>query len=52
MGRLDGLPDQVRQEIEIAIDATARNRGMRLNVAINKRDYARTIMVAGRQITE
>jgi undecaprenyl diphosphate synthase len=35
MGRLDGLPDQVRQEIEIAIDATARNRGMRLNVAIN-----------------
>ena len=35
MGRLDGLPDQVRQEIEIAIDATARNRGMRLNVALN-----------------
>jgi undecaprenyl diphosphate synthase len=35
MGRLDGLPDHVRQEIEIAIDATARNRGMRLNVAIN-----------------
>jgi undecaprenyl diphosphate synthase len=35
MGRLDGLPDQVRREIEIAIDATARNRGMRLNVAIN-----------------
>jgi len=35
MGRLDGLPHQVRQEIEIAIDATAGNRGMRLNVAIN-----------------
>ena len=35
MGRLDGLPDQVRREIEVAIDATARNRGMRLNVAIN-----------------
>jgi undecaprenyl diphosphate synthase len=35
MGRLDGLPEQVRQEIEIAIDATSRNRGMRLNVAIN-----------------
>jgi undecaprenyl diphosphate synthase len=35
MGRLDGLPDQVRREIEIAIDATARNRGMRLNVALN-----------------
>jgi undecaprenyl diphosphate synthase len=35
MGRLDGLPDPVRREIEIAIEATSRNRGMRLNVAIN-----------------
>jgi undecaprenyl diphosphate synthase len=35
MGRLDGLPPQVRQELENAIDATAHNRGMRLNVAIN-----------------
>jgi undecaprenyl diphosphate synthase len=35
MGRLDGLPPQVRQELQNAIDATARNRGMRLNVAIN-----------------
>jgi undecaprenyl diphosphate synthase len=35
MGRLDGLPAQVRQELQNAIDATAHNRGMRLNVAIN-----------------
>ena len=35
MGRLDGLPPQVRHELQIAIDATAGNRGMRLNVAIN-----------------
>ncbi len=35
MGRLDGLPPQVRQELETSIDATARNNGMRLNVAIN-----------------
>src|SRR5580704_18201816 len=35
MGRLDQLPAQVRQELETAIDATARNTGMRLNVAIN-----------------
>ena len=35
MGRLDGLPLQVRQELQNAIDATAHNRGMRLNVAIN-----------------
>jgi len=35
MGRLDGLPPQVRQELENAIDATAHNHGMRLNVAIN-----------------
>jgi undecaprenyl diphosphate synthase len=35
MGRLDGLPPQVRDELQNAIDATAHNRGMRLNVAIN-----------------
>jgi undecaprenyl diphosphate synthase len=35
MGRLDGLPLQVRQELENAIDTTAKNSGMRLNVAIN-----------------
>jgi undecaprenyl diphosphate synthase len=35
MGRLDALPPQVRQELQNAIDATAHNRGMRLNVAIN-----------------
>jgi len=35
MGRLDGLPPQVRSELESAVEATARNTGMRLNVAIN-----------------
>ena len=35
MGRLDGLPPQVKQELQNTIDATAHNRGMRLNVAIN-----------------
>jgi len=35
MGRLDGLPPQVREELENAIRATASNRGMRLNVALN-----------------
>ena len=35
MGRLDGLPLQVRRELEASIDATAGNQGMRLNVAIN-----------------
>jgi undecaprenyl diphosphate synthase len=35
MGRLDGLPPQVRQELQNAVDATANNCGMRLNVAIN-----------------
>jgi undecaprenyl diphosphate synthase len=35
MGRLDGLPPQVREELQNAIDATARNSGMRLNMAIN-----------------
>ncbi len=35
MGRIDELPAPVRQELETAIEATAQNRGMRLNVAIN-----------------
>src|SRR5271154_308182 len=35
MGRMDQLPGQVRQELESAIEATAHNSGMRLNVAIN-----------------
>jgi undecaprenyl diphosphate synthase len=35
MGRMDQLPAQVRQELEAAIDATAHNSGMRLNVALN-----------------
>src|SRR5260370_24038660 len=35
MGRLDGLPPQVRSELEAAVEATAQNNGMRLKVAIN-----------------
>jgi undecaprenyl diphosphate synthase len=35
MGRLDGLPPQVREELEDAIQSTASNHGMRLNVALN-----------------
>ena len=35
MGRIDQLPAPVRQELETAIEATAHNTGMRLNVAIN-----------------
>src|ERR1700722_17052250 len=35
MGRLDGLPPQVREELENGIDATGHKHGMRLNVAIN-----------------
>jgi undecaprenyl diphosphate synthase len=35
MGRLDGLPPQVRRDLEISIEATRRNTGLRLNVALN-----------------
>jgi undecaprenyl diphosphate synthase len=35
MGRWDGLPGQVRDELQTAIDTTAHNTGMRLNVALN-----------------
>jgi undecaprenyl diphosphate synthase len=35
MGRMDKLPTPVREELETVIDATARNSGMCLNLAIN-----------------
>ena len=35
MGRLDGLPPQVRQDLENSVEATRRNTGLRLNVALN-----------------
>jgi undecaprenyl diphosphate synthase len=35
MGRMDQLPTPVRQELENVSERTARNTGMRLNVAIN-----------------
>jgi undecaprenyl diphosphate synthase len=35
MGRWDGLPSQVRDELQTAIDKTAHNTGMQLNVALN-----------------
>src|SRR5437016_10058611 len=35
MGRLEALPHQVREELESAVELTARNTGMRLNVALN-----------------
>src|SRR5579884_4003361 len=35
IGRLDALPESARRELELAIERTAPNRGMRLNLAIN-----------------
>jgi len=35
IGRLDALPPQVRAELESVIDATAQNRGLLVNLAIN-----------------
>jgi undecaprenyl diphosphate synthase len=35
MGRIDGLPGPVREELETATEATAGNSGLRLNVAVN-----------------
>jgi undecaprenyl diphosphate synthase len=35
LGRLDALPAKVREEIDYAEERTRRNRGMRLNLAIN-----------------
>src|SRR6266508_2856848 len=35
IGRLDALPRQVRDELESAVEATSRNRGLLVNLAIN-----------------
>jgi undecaprenyl diphosphate synthase len=35
IGRLDALPSQVRRELDAAVDATANNRGLLVNLAIN-----------------
>jgi len=35
IGRLDALPPQVRAELQSVIDATAQNRGLLVNLAIN-----------------
>ena len=35
MGRLYGLSDYVRQELDTTVEATANNTGMRLNLALN-----------------
>ena len=35
IGRLEALPEQVRSELESAIEATAGNRGLLVNLAIN-----------------
>jgi undecaprenyl diphosphate synthase len=35
IGRLESLPTPVQEELQNAVDKTAQNRGMRLNLAIN-----------------
>jgi undecaprenyl diphosphate synthase len=35
MGRLDGLSERIRRELDSTIEATANNTGMRLNLALN-----------------
>lgn len=35
IGRLESLPSPVQEELQTAVDQTAQNRGMRLNLAIN-----------------
>src|SRR5215467_14195066 len=35
IGRLEALPEQVRSELEAAVEATSMNRGLRVHLAIN-----------------
>jgi undecaprenyl diphosphate synthase len=65
IGRIDGLRDSVRRELERAVERTARNTGMVLSVALNYggraeivdsvREAVRSLVAAGRapeEITE
>ena len=36
IGRLESLPSVVQDELQNVVDKTAKNRGMRLNLAINR----------------
>jgi undecaprenyl diphosphate synthase len=35
IGRLEGLPDEVRRELDAVVGATSANQGLRVNLAIN-----------------
>jgi undecaprenyl diphosphate synthase len=52
MGRLDALPAPARRELDAAIAATAQNRGMRLNLAINYSGRAELVDAVNSLIAE
>ena len=52
VGRLDGLPATVREELESAVAATAENRGLRLQLAINYSGRAELVDAVNSLIAE
>lgn len=52
VGRVDALPEAARDQLEAVIAATSRNRGMRLNLAINYGGRAEITDAVNRVIDE
>ena len=52
IGRLHGLPDEVRKELEAVVEATSGNRGLRVNLAINYSGRAEIVDAVNRILEE
>jgi undecaprenyl diphosphate synthase len=52
IGRLDGLPSQVRDELQSVVDATSGNAGLRVNLAINYGGRAEIVDAVNRLLAQ
>jgi undecaprenyl diphosphate synthase len=52
IGRLEGLPRQVRDELQSAVDATSGNTGLRVNLAINYGGRAEIVDAVNRLLAQ
>jgi undecaprenyl diphosphate synthase len=52
IGRLQGLPRQVRDELQSAVDATSGNTGLRVNLAINYGGRAEIVDAVNRLLAQ
>jgi undecaprenyl diphosphate synthase len=52
IGRLEGLPRQVRDELQSVVDATSGNTGLRVNLAINYGGRAEIVDAVNRLLAQ